>query len=44
MRASGYQGPLDLEGYDVRLDRRSGEPTVRPSGGAGPQEDPDDQY
>jgi len=44
MRASGYQGALDLEGYDVRVDRRSGEPVVRPSGVRGAQEDPDDAY
>jgi hypothetical protein len=44
MRASGYQGPLDLEGYDVRLDRRSGEPMVRPSGARGVRENPDDQF
>ncbi len=44
MRASGYQGALDLEGYDVRLDRRSGEPVVRRSDSVRAQENPDDAY
>jgi hypothetical protein len=44
MRASGYQGPLDLKGFDVRVDRRSGQPVVRPSGASAVLENPDNQY
>ena len=44
MRASGYQGPLDLEGYDVRVDRRSREPVVRPAGTGRALDNPDDAY
>ena len=44
VRASGYQGPLDLKGVDVRVDPRGGAPTVSASSAHSPADDPDDQY
>ena len=43
-RTSGFQGSLDLRGFDVRLDPASGEPTANSSAGKSPQDDPDDIY
>jgi len=31
VRSSGYQGPLDLKGFDVRIDQKSGQPITRQS-------------
>ena len=43
-RRSGYQGPLDLEGVNVRLDPTTGEPIIQPSAAKTPTDDPDDVY
>ena len=44
VRTSGYQGPLDLKGVDVRVDLKSGAPMVSASPMQTPSDDPDDQY
>ena len=44
LKASSYQGPLDLKGFDVRLDPRSGAPRVRSLSTQFPADDPDDIY
>ncbi len=44
IRASGYQGALDLAGYGVRLDGNTGQPRVRPLGANEALDDPDDVY
>ena len=43
IRGSGYQGPIDLKGVDLRVDPRSGAPTIIASPQS-PADDPDDQY
>jgi len=44
LRESGYQGPLDLDGHDVRLNPRSGEPRIRELAPGGAMDHPDDVY
>jgi hypothetical protein len=44
MRASGYQGPLDLKGVDVRVDPRTGAPMASTSSPQVLADDPDDIY
>jgi len=42
IRASGYQGPLDLKGLDVGTDPRSGEPVLSPIANGRISVDPED--
>jgi len=44
VRISGYQGPLDLEGLDVRMDPRTGESLVQVSASKGSSADSNDIY
>ena len=44
VRSSGYQGPLDLKGVDVRVDPRSGTPILSASSTQFPADDPNDIY
>lgn len=44
IRASGYQGTLDLKGVDVRVDSRTGTPLASIASPQAPAEDPDDIY
>ena len=44
VRTSGYQGPLDLGGFDVLIDPRTGEPLVQLSASSASPSDPDDIY
>jgi hypothetical protein len=44
VRRSGYQGPLDLNGIDMRVDPRGGAPMVSTSSTQSPASDPDDIY
>jgi hypothetical protein len=44
VRTSGYQGPLDLSGVDVRVGPRGGAPTVSASTTQSTADDPDDIY
>ncbi len=44
LRRSGYEGSLDLEGLEVRIDPVTGEPVARPVGDASPKDHPDDIY
>jgi hypothetical protein len=44
VRSSGYQGPLDLTGVDVRVDSRSSPPMVAAFSPQSPTDDPDDIY
>jgi hypothetical protein len=44
IRASGYQGPLDLKGFHVGTDPRTGEPIFRHLTTISPTDDPDDIY
>ena len=44
VRNSGYQGPLDLKGFDVGIDPKTGEPVVQVSASSASPADPDDIY
>lgn len=44
VHTSGYQGPLDRKGVEVRVDPRSGVPTVSAASPQSPADDPDDVY
>jgi len=44
IRESGYQGPLDLKGYNVETDPRTGELVLSPNENARMFSDPDDIY
>jgi len=44
IRASGYQGPLDLKGLDVVTDPRTGEPVLSPIADAKIFSSPDDTF
>ncbi len=44
VRNSGYQGTLDLDGFDVGIDLKTGEPLVQVSASSASQSDPDDIY
>jgi len=44
IRASGYQGPLDLKGLGVEIDPRTGEPVLLPTANARISGDPDDTF
>ena len=41
---AGFQGSLNFEGYDVRIDPKSGEPIILPTGTSDINNDPDNQY
>ena len=43
-RMVGFQGSLNLEGYDIHIDPKSSEPIVLPAGISDVSNDPDDQY
>ena len=43
-RAMDYQGPLDLSGFDVRMDPTCGQPVIHPSDATAPADHPDDIY
>ena len=43
-RRAGFQGSLNLEGYDVRIDPVSGKPLISPASVSDTNDDPDDQY
>jgi hypothetical protein len=43
-RASGYQGPLDLDGFDVRIDKKSGSPKIHQTPPRALGDHPDDIY
>jgi len=38
LKASGYQGPLKLDGTEIRIDPMTGEPVVQPSAASDPDE------
>ena len=44
VRKSGYQGTLDLKGFDVGIDPKTGEPLVQVSASSASPSDPDDIY
>ena len=44
IRQSGYQGSLDLEGYDVGIDPVTGEPIIHPQQAKSNMDHPDDIY
>jgi hypothetical protein len=44
IRASGYQGPLDLKGLDVGIEPHTGEPILSPSANARISNNPDDTF
>ena len=44
VRMSGYQGPLDLKGFDVGIDPNTGEPLVQVSASTPSLADPNDIY
>jgi hypothetical protein len=44
VRASGYEGALDLEGYEVRVDPKTGEPVVMARTPESAATNPDDIY
>ncbi|HVP07260.1 MAG TPA: hypothetical protein VMS71_05405, partial [Candidatus Acidoferrum sp.] len=44
IRASGYQGALDLKGVNLRVDPKTGAPLVDQSPGQAPADNPDDVY
>ncbi len=44
IRASGYQGPLDLKGFDVGIDPHTGEPVMSPIANAKIYSHPDDTF
>ena len=44
LRQVGFEGSIDLEGFDVALDLESGTPTLSPVRVTGAKADPDDQY
>lgn len=44
LRASSYQGSINAEGFNLRLDPKTGEPYAVPSGATGGASDPDDVY
>ena len=43
-RRSGYQGPLDMKGFESAFDTSSGQPVFRPASPASPTDNPDDIY
>ncbi len=44
VRMAGYEGALDLGGYDVGFDPSSGEPAIRGTHSMAPADNPDDKY
>jgi len=44
IRASGYQGALDFDDYDMTLDPVTGAPVLKPAESRSSQSDPDDIY
>jgi len=44
IRASGYQGPLDLKGFDIRMEPHSGEPILSQYANARIYSHPDDTF
>ena len=44
VQRSGYQGPLNWEGYDIQLDPITGEPMMRPQRVTPGKDHPDDIY
>ncbi len=44
LKKSGYQGTLDLKGFDVGIDPKTGEPVVQVSASSASPSDPDDIY
>ena len=44
IRQSGYQGPLDLKGFHVGTDPRTGEPVLSPNANAKVASSPDDTF
>ena len=43
-RQAGFEGSLNLDGFDVTLDPKSGAPMLSPAGVNSVETDPDDQY
>ena len=43
-RRSGYQGPLDMRGFETALDTSTGQPVFRAASPASPTDNPDDIY
>ncbi|MCX6832023.1 MAG: hypothetical protein NT028_07810, partial [candidate division Zixibacteria bacterium] len=43
-RRSGYQGSLDLKGFEPAIDPTTGQPVFRPASPASPTDSPDDIY
>ena len=43
-RRSGYEGPLDIGGFQSAIDPATGEPAFHPAAPASPADDPDDIY
>ncbi len=43
-RRSGYQGALDMKGFESAFDTSSGQPVFRPASPASPNDDPNDVY
>ncbi|MCX6830373.1 MAG: dockerin type I domain-containing protein [candidate division Zixibacteria bacterium] len=43
-RRSGYQGSLDMKGFESAIDSATGQPIFRPSGTAAAADNPDDIY
>ena len=43
-RRSGYQGSLDMKGFESAIDPATGQPVFHPTSPATPKDDPDDIY
>lgn len=44
IKASGYQGSVDIKGFNIDIDSMTGAPMARRQGGNSPQDSPDDAY